>query len=169
MTRIQTNHAEVARVVHNAVISLEAVVVVGLLWVATAPAMREVPRSRATHVLNVTDEGHLHLVRKESSGSTLVEQGPVTGQFPCSVKAWFTVGATIVASVDIYPRDGGAIKGRVKATIHGSGVYESFAGSLVVTSGTGRYANAHGRAGFYGVFDRQTYGATVQLAGRLTY
>jgi hypothetical protein len=169
MTRTQTNYAEVARMVHNAVICLGAVVVVGLLWVATAPAMREVSRSRAAHVLNVTDEGHLHLVERESSGSTLVEQGPVTGQFPCSVKAWFTIDASIVASVVIYPRDGGTIKGRVTATIHGSGVYESFAGSLVVTSGTGRYTHAHGRAGFYGVFNRQTYATKVQIAGRLTY
>jgi predicted outer membrane repeat protein len=80
----------------------------------------------------------------------------------------FNVGPTFSGNFTIYTR-GGAIKGHGTATPHGSGVYESFAGSLVVTGGTGRYAHAHGRGNMYGTFNRNTYGLVIQTAGTLLY
>ncbi|HEY2719838.1 MAG TPA: hypothetical protein VGI52_09415, partial [Solirubrobacteraceae bacterium] len=64
---------------------------------------------------------------------------------------------------------GGTLKGRGTATPSGSGRYESFHGSLVITGGTGRYAHAHGKAGLYGVYDRNTQGFTVQTTGSISY
>ncbi len=80
----------------------------------------------------------------------------------------FDVGATFTGSFTIYTR-GGTITGHGTATPHGSGIYESFAGTLVVSGGSGRYTHARGRAGLYGTFDRDSYGLVVQTTGTLLY
>jgi len=123
-------------------------------------------RARAAHVLRATDTAHLHYV--SASGSLLYEQGSATGTLPGSMRAHLKLGATFTGTFTVYTR-GGSISGRGSATPRGSGVYESFAGSLTVTSGTGRYAHAHGRAGLYGTFDRNNYALVVQTTGELSY
>jgi hypothetical protein len=124
------------------------------------------PAARAAGIVDATDTAHLHYVH--SSGSLLFEEGSASGTLPGSMHVNCNVGATVTASFTIYTR-GGTIKGRGSATPHGSGTYESFAGSLVATGGTGRYAHAHGRAGLYGLFDRRTYALTVQITGKLSF
>ncbi len=84
------------------------------------------------------------------------------------MRVHFNVGAMFTGNFTIYTR-GGTIKGHGTATPRGSGVYESFAGSLVVTGGTGRFAHAHGRTGLYGTFNRNNYGLVVQTTGTLSY
>jgi hypothetical protein len=120
----------------------------------------------AARALKATDRASLHYV--SASGSLLYEEGGASGTLPGNMRVHFDVGATFSGSFTIYAR-GGTIKGHGTATPHGSGVYESFAGSLVVTGGSGRYAHARGRAGLYGTFDRNTYGLTVQTTGTLSY
>jgi hypothetical protein len=123
--------------------------------------------AHTARTIHATDEAHLVYVR--SSGERLFEEGAVRGTIPGSMKAYCSLGATFAASFTIYTK-GGAIKGRGTATPHaGSGLYESFAGTLTVTGGTGRYAHAHGHAGLYGVFNRRTYALTVQTTGSLSY
>jgi hypothetical protein len=78
------------------------------------------------------------------------------------------VSSTFSGSFTIYA-SGGSIRGHGSASAHGSGVYESFAGTLVVAGGSGRYARAHGRAGLYGTFNRRTYALVVQTTGTLYY
>jgi hypothetical protein len=120
----------------------------------------------AARALKAADTAHLHYV--SASGSLLYEEGGASGTLPGSMRVHFDVGSTFTGSFTIYTR-GGTIKGRGTATPHGSGVYESFAGSLVVSGGSGRYAHAHGRAGLYGTFDRDTYSLLVQTSGTLLY
>ncbi|MGC2373981.1 MAG: hypothetical protein WA484_08925 [Solirubrobacteraceae bacterium] len=123
-------------------------------------------QARVARALTATDSAHLHYV--SASGSLLYEQGRASGTLPGSMRVHLDVGATFTGSFTIYAR-GGTITGRGTATPHGSGVYESFAGSLVVNGGSGRYAQAHGRAGLYGTFNRNTYGLLVQTTGTLHY
>jgi hypothetical protein len=85
------------------------------------------------------------------------------------MQAHVEIGPTTTGNFTIYVRGGGTIKGHGTATMHGSGIYESFSGTLVVTGGSGRYAHAHGRAGLYGTFDRKAYALLVQTTGRLAY
>ncbi len=118
------------------------------------------------HALKATDTAHLHYV--SASGSLLFEEGRASGTLPGSMRVHFNVGSTLSGSFTIYTR-GGSISGHGEATPHGAGVYESFAGRLVVTGGTGRFAHAHGRTGLYGTFDRNNYALTVQTTGTLTY
>jgi hypothetical protein len=120
----------------------------------------------AARALKASDMAHLHYI--SASGSLLYEEGGASGTLPGRMHVHFDVSATFTGSFTIYTR-GGAITGHGTATPHGSGVYESFAGSLVVSGGSGRYAHARGRAGLYGTFDRDSYGLVVQTTGTLLY
>lgn len=120
----------------------------------------------AARTVNATDTAHLRYV--QGSGSLLLEEGSASGSLPGKMQVHCEVGPTVTASFTIVVR-GGTITGHGTAKAHGAGRYQSFAGSLTVTGGTGRYAHAHGHAGLYGVFDRRTYDMTVQTTGRLQY
>jgi hypothetical protein len=125
------------------------------------------PVASVAHVLNVKDEGHLHSVH--SSGSELVEEGPVSGTVKGKVKVSFNIGATVTAKFTIYANGGGSISGHGGGALHSTGVYSTFGGSLAVTGGSGRYAHAHGNGTLSGAINRKTYALTVQTAGKLYY
>jgi hypothetical protein len=116
--------------------------------------------------LKATDTAKLHKV--SASGSLLFEEGTATGTLPGKMRASVDVGATISGSFTFYLH-GGTIKGHGEATPHGEGTYESFAGTVTVTRGTGRYAHAHGQTKLYGTFDRNNYALVIQTAGTLSY
>jgi hypothetical protein len=122
--------------------------------------------AHAASTLNITDTAKLHYTG--GSGSLLHESGSATGTLPGSMKAVCNIGAVLTTNFTI-TTPAGTIKGHGTGTPHGSGTYESFAGTLVATGGTGRYAHAHGRAGLYGTFDRKNYALTVQTTGKLSY
>jgi hypothetical protein len=114
----------------------------------------------------IKEEARLHLSGKNGS-SAIVEQGSATGTFNGSLTAQLTVKiSTVTGSVVGYLK-GGTISGTVSATPHVSGKYVSFNGTFKLSRGTGRYAGSSGTAGFYGVINRETYNATVQLVSRL--
>jgi len=123
-------------------------------------------RAHAAHVLNATDTAHLRYI--SSSGSLLLDEGKATGTLPGSMRVHLDLGATFTGTFTIYA-SGGSIEGHGSATPHGSGTYESFAGTLTVTGGTGRYRHAHGRGGLYGTFDRDNYALVIKTTGSLTY
>lgn len=122
--------------------------------------------AHAAQALKATDTAHLHYV--SASGSLLFEEGHASGTLPGRMRVRFSVGASISGSFTIYA-GGGTISGHGTARLHGSGVSESFAGSLVVGGGGGRYARAHGRAQLYGTFNRDSYALVVQTVGTLYF
>ena len=123
-------------------------------------------RANAARSLRASDTARLRYV--SASGSLLFEEGRASGTLPGSMRVRFNVGATLSGSFTIYTK-GGSIKGHGSAKPHGAGVYESFAGSLTVTGGSGGYAHAHGTAGLYGTFNRDTYALLVQTTGTLSF
>jgi hypothetical protein len=123
-------------------------------------------RASAARAMNATDTAHLRYV--SASGSLLLEEGRASGTLPGSMRVHFDVGATFSGSFTIHT-SAGSITGHGAAVPHGSGVYESFSGSLTVTGGSGRYAHARGRARLYGTFNRDTYALLVQTVGTLHY
>lgn len=125
------------------------------------------PNAGTARALNVTDNAQLHLTT--TSGSLLVEEGSASGKLPGTLKARFRFAASVTASFTIYPRGGGSITGSGAATLHSSTTYSSFAGTIKITSGTGRYKHANGTAGLYGTYNRRTYALTVQTTGTLRY
>jgi hypothetical protein len=98
----------------------------------------------------------------------LYEEGRATGSLPGHMRAQLTVGSLLRGTCTIYTAHG-SITGRGSAAPHGPGRYQSFAGSLTITGGSGRYARAHGRTGLYGTFDRRTFALVVQTTGRISY
>jgi hypothetical protein len=114
----------------------------------------------------LTIAAHLHYV--DAKGSYLIEEGPASGPLGGLVKARLRVTADISGSFVFYPR-GGSISGRGTGTLHESGIYASFGGTVTVLGGTGRYSHAHGGGGLYGVYDRKTLGVTIQTTGSLSY
>jgi hypothetical protein len=126
------------------------------------------PAARAARALSVNDTGYLHLLN--SSGSILTEEGPVSGTLPGTARVRLDVGENVTASFTIRVRGGGSITGTGHATLHSSGRYTSFGGTLLVTRGTGRYAHAHGAGKLYGVIERKSEDLTVQTReGTLHY
>jgi hypothetical protein len=151
-----------------AVVALSATACAALVGVAAAGATAGARPARAVRVMEVKDEGHLHLASKPS-GSLIDEEGSVAGTLPGTVKVRFNVGATVSAQFTIYARGGGSISGHGSGALHSTGEYSTFGGSLSVTSGTGRFAGAHGGGGLYGAINRKTYALTVQTLGKLSY
>jgi hypothetical protein len=144
---------------------------IGLTSTVEGTATANPAPARQARTLAATDTAHLHYVRH--SGSQLFEEGSASGTLPGTMRAHCNIGPTLSANFTIYTR-GGSITGRGRASVTPSSSghasrYESFHGSLVVTSGTGRYGRAHGKAGFYGTFDRRTYALVIQTTGRLSY
>jgi hypothetical protein len=151
---------------------LTVAVVSGLalaLCAAAAPVIagaRVPTRANAASSISGDDNAKLHYVHV--SGSTLFEEGYATGSLPGHVRAYLHVGATFNGSFTIYARDG-SISGRGTATPHGSGVEQSFSGSLLITGGSGRYARARGHGRLYGTYNRRTYAVELQPRGTIYF
>lgn len=147
---------------------LFAALAAGSLLAASTAHAGTAPRRRAhaAQALRATDTAHLRYV--SASGSLLYETGRASGRLPGSMHVRMRVSSTFTGSFTIYTSNG-SISGHGSARPHGSGVYESFAGTLLVTGGSGRYRHAHGRAGLYGTFNRNTYALVVQTTGTLYY
>jgi hypothetical protein len=133
---------------------------------AEARPVSRPPAARAARTLKASDTAHLRYV--SAAGSLLSEEGSATGTLPGKMRASVNIGASISGNFTISTK-GGTINGHGSATPHGSGTFESFAGSIVVTGGTGRFAHARGKTGLYGTFNRSTYALTIQTTGTLSY
>jgi hypothetical protein len=142
----------------------------GLAYPVAFPVLGEQsavpPLGHTAHALKASDTAHLRYL--SASGSLLFEEGQTSGTLPGKMRAHVNVGATFSGSFTIYTAYG-SIAGHGSAIPHGSGTYESFAGTLTVSGGSGRYAHAHGHAGLYGTFDRDNYAFVVQTTGTLVY
>jgi hypothetical protein len=124
--------------------------------------------ARAARTLKVNDTGYLHLLH--ASGSILSEVGSVSGTLPGAASVRLDVGENVTATFTIHVRGGGSIVGHGSASLHSSGRYSSFGGTLSVTGGTGRFAHAHGAGKLYGVIERRSDSLTVQTReGTLHY
>jgi hypothetical protein len=122
--------------------------------------------AQAARSLDATTTGRLHLVRAE--GSQLFEEGPVSGAVVGSMRAALTTGA-VFSGTFTTRTSAGSISGRGRAAPHGSGRYQSFSGTFVVTGGSGRYARVRGQGGLYGVFDRRSDSVVIQTTGKLSF
>jgi len=135
---------------------------------ALAPPRSHV-RARSARLLKVNDSGHLHLLH--AYGEVIDEEGKASGSLPGTVFVHMTVGAAnVTASFSIRSEGGGSIEGHGQAVLHSSGRYSSFAGTLLVSRGTGRYSHAHGQGKLYGAIERTPIKhLTVQTIGTLDY
>jgi hypothetical protein len=163
---VQDNRRPKGNYVPPGTAAIAAVAALAFAALPTAAQGSRPPTAHASRTLNVNDASHLHLVR--SSGSLLYEEGSNRGALAGKMNARLDIGPTFTGSFTIHT-SAGEVMGHGSASPHGSGRYESFSGTVVVTGGTGRYAHAHGTAGLYGTFDRDTYAFVIQTKGKLSY
>ena len=136
---------------------------------AVVATLLVVSAAHAASLLNVRDEGHLHFVH--ASGSTIVDEGSVSGSFPGSVRVRFLYdGEPEVSAQFTISGHGGSISARGSGRLSSpTSASPSFRGRMTVTGGSGRYARAHGGGGLYGTFDRRTYAFVIQTTGKFSY
>ena len=123
----------------------------------------------AARMLNVRDEGHLHLI--SSDGSELIDEGPATGSVPGKVRVHFIYNGNpqVSAQFTIYGHSG-SITGKAKAKLNNpTSPDPSFRGAFTITGGSGRYNHIHGTGELFGVFTRRGYALLVQTIGNLAY
>ncbi len=147
---------------------LSALVACASVCAALAQSAGAALPARAAGLVRTADQAHLSYNEERSQGSWLYEEGSAAGTLPGNMRANCNITATFRAVFTIYVH-GGSINGRALAAVHGSGLYQSFGGSLTATGGTGRYVHAHGTGGFYGILNRNTYNMTIQTTGTLSY
>jgi hypothetical protein len=150
--------------------ALGALTLSALIWAGLLngldPAMASQSAARAARTLDGAVTARLHLVKP--NWSMLIEQGPVNGALSGSASAEVHAGAVFRGIFTIHTKRG-SITGKGTATPHGSGRYQSFSGSFLVTGGSGRYTHISGHSNLYGVFDRRTDSVVIQTTGRFTY
>lgn len=145
-----------------------AVLLAGLLALVLAHGVQADKVARDAKATSIDDKAPLTLTG--GSGTTLIEEGNATGTLPGRAQVRLTITTTIAKSTfTLYPR-GGSIAGSGTLHVHPgkrSNTYESFSGSISVHHGTGRYARASGSGNIYGVLNRKTDNAEVQVIGTL--
>jgi hypothetical protein len=140
-----------------------------LFAVVAAGSTAAGPLAHPARVLNVRDEGHLRFVH--ASGSTLLDEGRVSGSFPGTVKVRFRyTGDPYVSAQFTISGAGGSISargsGRLSSPVSPT---PSFRGRMRITAGSGRYAHIRGSGELFGVFNRRSYALSVQAIGKLSY
>jgi hypothetical protein len=143
-----------------------------LLLAATAAAAGSAGArdlAHASRVLNVRDEGRLRFIH--ASGSTLIDEGHVSGTFAGSVKVRFLYnGEPNVSARFTITGSGGSISargsGRLSSPVSAT---PSFRGHMQITGGSGRYSHVRGSGELFGVFNRRTYALSVQAIGKLPF
>lgn len=146
-----------------------ALVTVGVMLSIGVGASGAATHQASAHTAGVLDgkaTARLHLVEVE--GSRLEEEGPVTGVLTGTAHGVLHLGAVFKASFTIKTRSG-SITGEGMAIPHGTGQYQSFAGSFTSLRGSGRYAHIRGRPRLSGVLDRRGDSVVIETTGRLTY
>jgi hypothetical protein len=136
-------------------------------WLSVdATARPNAARARLARTLAASDTGHLHLIH--NGGEYITEEGYATGTVPGKVRAYLEIGPTVVAKFTIYTSVG-TISGEGSGRPKGRSEEPSFAGTMIISHGTGRYKHVHGHGGFYGTLNRVTYKLVVQTTGTLSY
>jgi hypothetical protein len=162
-----------ARAVSRAFLAAASTVVLLVLGVGSPTAASGASPQRAhstgTRILNIHDEGHLRFIR--SSGSRLLDEGRATGTFPGWVRVQFTyTGDPTVTARFTIAGSGGRIEARGSGKLSSPTTPNpSFRGHMTITGGSGRYAHIHGGGELFGVFNRRSYGLTVQAIAKLPY
>jgi|HubBroStandDraft_2_1064218.scaffolds.fasta_scaffold03144_2 hypothetical protein len=160
----------------NSVAAAAATLIAGVLLAAVATAAGTVNEpagkalfAHAASVLNVHDEGRLRFIH--ASGSVIIDEGPVSGTLPGSVRVRFLYDGEpqVSAQFTITGRSGSIsahATGRLSSPTSAS---PSFSGHMTITGGSGRYAHVHGSGELFGVYYRRSYALTVQAIGKLPY
>lgn len=119
----------------------------------------------ASRTFSLKETAHLHLTSKH--GFTLNEQGVTSGTLTGTIYVHLKIVSTsrVAAEISIYPK-GSSISGYASASYQRGTEAGSFAGSMSIRRGTGRYNHAHGAGlSFTGTIKRSNDAITVYVSG----
>lgn len=144
----------------------------GLAVPLAGPVLAAASTSRTAHLsrtLTLNESGRLHLTSHH--GFTLNEQGSASGTISGTIYIHLNIVSTnrVTAEVNIYP-SGGSLTGQASASYRPSGAVATFAGTIGIARGSGRYSHARGSGlSFTGTIQRSNDAVTVHVSGRLSY
>jgi len=124
--------------------------------------------AHAASTLSLNETGHLRLTSHR--GLTLNEQGTATGTIAGTIYIHLDVTSTnrVTAEVNIYPA-GGSLTGSATASYRPAGATATFAGTMTIARGSGRYSHARGSGlSFTGSIERVNDAVTVRVSGRIS-
>jgi hypothetical protein len=116
----------------------------------------------------LNESGQLHLTSRH--GFTLDERGTAYGSVSGSIYVHLTIVSTsrVAAEVNLYPA-GGSISGQASASYRRGSSTASFAGTISITRGTGRYAHVRGSGlSFSGTIRRSDEAISVRVRGTVS-
>ena len=123
------------------------------------------PAARLAASIELRESANLRATSKH--GFTLNERGSVTGTVSGTIYVHLTVVSTsrVVAEVSMYA-GGASITGQASASYRRGNTMGTFAGSISIVRGSGRYARAHGTGlSFSGTIRRSDDAVTVRMSG----
>jgi hypothetical protein len=145
-----------------------AVLLAALATAAYGPAAPSVAAgARVASTVSLSDTARLHLTSHRSF--TLNEQGSASGTIPGAIYIHLNVVSTnrVTAEINLYP-GGSSITGDATASYRPSGGVATFAGTMAVERGSGRYSGARGSGlTFAGTVQRSNDAVTVHVSGRM--
>jgi hypothetical protein len=153
-----------------AVVPLAALLLVLCATAASRPATAAPSpiEARTAGTLALSETGRLRLTSHH--GLTLNERGFTAGTISGTIYIHLNVVSTnrVTAEVSIYP-SGGSLTGYATASYRPAGAVATFAGTMSVQRGSGRYGGAHGSGlSFSGTIQRVNDAVTVHVAGRMS-
>ena len=114
---------------------------------------------------------HVALTLVKRTGSTNFQhKGRATGTVSGTVRSTITLTHAVVLNGTVtITTSAGQLRLKVSGRARSLAIRSAFNGSATIAGGTGRYAHAHGKGGFTGIVNRNTWAATLDATGSLTY
>lgn len=138
--------------------------------VAAGAAGAAGPKAKAAGSLNLSDSANL--VLNNHKGVELKESGTAKGNLPGKIYIQLRLASahSVTAKIQVYPH-GGSVSASASATYRVvTSSSASFAGSLNITGGSGRYAKARGsKLSFSGTVHRPSDSVSVHVSGKMSY
>jgi hypothetical protein len=128
------------------------------------------PRAQASRSFFLSDSASLH--KNNQKGVELKESGGAKGNLPGSIYIQLRLASarSVTAKIQVYP-SGGSINAGAAATYRVvTSSSASFAGTLSISGGSGRYSKARGsHLSFTGTVHRPSDSVTVHVSGKMSY
>lgn len=139
--------------------------------VGTGAAGAAGPSAKAAGSLNLNDSASLKL--NNHKGVELKESGTAKGNLPGSIYIQLRLASSrsVTAKIQVYPSGGGSVSASASATYRVvTSSSASFAGTLNITGGSGRYSKAKGSGlSFSGTVHRPSDSVSVHVSGKMSY